>query len=151
MATYGLRNHEVVGLNFENYPDLVVRDTAKTGMRTVLPIYSEWADLWQLDKGQLPKGNTWDLSLGNDKLGKKITKWFNDNGLPLKPYDLRHCYAVRTVKFMDERKAAKLMGHTVVVHQVTYQYWADEKVYTNAAKQDLENKKGLIKVPGVDY
>lgn len=150
MATYGLRNHEVVGLNFDHYPDLVVRESAKTGMRTVIPIYPEWAELWKLNEGELPPNNTWNLELGNDKLGKKITKWFADNGLPINPYDLRHCYAVRTVQLMDERIAAKLMGHSVTVHQQTYQFWANEKVYTNAAKQAIENKKGLIKVPGVD-
>jgi integrase len=150
LAAYGLRNHEVSGLDFANYPDLIVKDTSKTGMRIVTPLYPEWADLWNLGKISYPSECDWDANLPNHKLGKKVTAYFYSQKLGITPYVLRHAWAARSSMFMNHFKAAKLMGHTVAVHEGTYHYWVNKQVYVDSAKEDIANKKGLIKVPGVD-
>jgi integrase len=128
MATYGLRNHEVFRLNFSAYPKVYV-ERGKTGKRLVLPLYPEWAEIWQL----------WDVKTpdivnieeqANNKLGIKVSGWFYNNKAPFSAYNLRHCYARRCFEFgIAPDRAAKLMGHSLAIHLKTYRAWFDEEVY----------------------
>jgi integrase len=59
-----------------------------------------------------------------------ITKVFNDaldrDGVSIKPYNLRHAFALRLLdKGVSADLGARLMGHSLQVHQSTYQRWID--------------------------
>jgi integrase len=133
MATYGLRNHEIFFIDFQEAP--IARVTkGKTGERIVYPFYLEWFEQWELDRVVIPnaKGDT------NSDLGACITKAFDH--LPFKPYDLRHCWAVRSLEFgMDISLAAAQMGHSVQVHSETYHHWISKDVYQRAYDRLLSN------------
>jgi hypothetical protein len=125
MATYGLRNHEVFKIDFEllrsGDPILSVLDDTKTNAREVWACYPEWLGEFDLCNVQLPDIN---LERPNQAIGGAVTKAFARYELPFTPYDLRHCWAVRTLLFgMDYGMAALQMGHSVAVHRRTYHRW----------------------------
>jgi hypothetical protein len=129
IATFGLRNHEAFYLDLT---DLLaggesVRVTeGKTGARRVWAYYPEWIDAFALRQRQLPKVRLQDRS--HERLGRAVSKFFSRN-IPFECYNLRHCWAVRTVLFgLDPTLAAKQMGHSVEVHQRVYHRWLDESV-----------------------
>ncbi len=48
--------------------------------------------------------------------------------IPFSLYTLRHAYAIRLMNFgFTDDIGAKLMGHTVEVHNDTYRYWTNER------------------------
>jgi hypothetical protein len=125
MATYGLRNHEVFKIDFDllrsGDPILSVLDDTKTNAREVWACYPEWLEEFDLSNVQLP-----DISLNrpNKVIGGAVTRAFARYELPFTPYDLRHCWAIRTLLFgMDYGMAALQMGHSVAVHRKTYHRW----------------------------
>ncbi|MGV0028680.1 hypothetical protein [Phormidesmis priestleyi] len=129
MATYGLRNHEIFHLDFSRMPILVILDTTKTGARRVYPLYPEWVDDWQLAAPNLPlcTGKT------NRDLGNRVTKAFSRYRVLFTPYDLRHCWAVRSLEFgMPVELAAQQMGHGLQVHTRIYHAWITDEVYQRA-------------------
>jgi integrase len=133
MATYGLRNHEIFFIDFDEAPIAQVIK-GKTGGRIVYPLYLEWFEEWELDRVNIPncKGDT------NSDLGTCVTKAFQL--LPFKPYDLRHCWAVRSLEFgMDISLAAAQMGHSVKVHSETYHQWISKDVYQRAYDRLIAN------------
>lgn len=125
IAVYGLRPHEVFLCSLDRLPILEIFDETKTGSRLVYPYYPEWATGWNLI-GTLPEvtGKT------NSDLGSRVTHAFRRYKVPFKPYDLRHCWAVRTIRFgLPDTLAARQMGHSVQVHTEIYHAWitADEQ------------------------
>lgn len=130
MAAYGLRNHELFHLDFSKMPVLLVLDGTKTDFHRVWPLYPEWVDLWGLGSGgELPECS----GPNNSALGHRVTLAFRRYGVPFKPYDLRHAWAVRSLEFgLPVELASQQMGHSVDVHCRTYHRWISEEVHQRA-------------------
>ncbi|MGD1897043.1 MAG: site-specific integrase [Phormidesmis sp.] len=143
MATYGLRNHEVF---FSDYAMLAngdeegaieVLESTKTGLHDVWPFHPEWIDTFNLRDIRLPKINT-DLDKTTLQLiGQQVSKQFKRYKIPFSPYDLRHAWAVRTIGVgLPDTVSARMMGHSVAVHNRTYHRWItrrDQRAAVRAA------------------
>ncbi|GAX39741.1 integrase family protein [Tolypothrix sp. NIES-4075] len=133
LATYGLRNHEVFRLDFGAIArgDYIVNvgENSKTGARRVWPCYPEWFSQFNLQEVTLPKVN---LDRPNADIGHAVTLWFHRH-IPFQPYDLRHCWAVRTLEFgLDVSLAAQQMGHSAQIHTELYHHWINERHHQRA-------------------
>ncbi|MFK8181996.1 MAG: site-specific integrase [Phormidesmis sp.] len=143
MATYGLRNHEVF---FSDYAMLAsgdpeaaieVLESTKTGSHDVWPFPLEWVEQFNLRKVDLPQLNT-DLTQTTLQLvGQQVSLQFKRYGIPFAPYDLRHAWAVRTIhKGLPDTVSARMMGHSVAIHNRTYHRWItrrDQRAAVRAA------------------
>ncbi|MEM9090365.1 MAG: site-specific integrase [Cyanobacteria bacterium P01_F01_bin.53] len=124
MAAYGLRNHECFRVDLTEFPVVYVQQNTKTGDREVWPCYPEWAEQWRLDDQHLPPI---DLDRSNESIGRSVTHYLSPR-LPFKPYDLRHCWAVRTLEYgWPDALSAQQMGHSLDVHNRTYQRWISKR------------------------
>ncbi len=94
LATYGLRPHEVFLLDLADIPIATVTD-GKTGARRVWACYPEWVETFQIKNVCLPSVT----GKANVNLGERVSKAFKRYGVPFAPYDLRHCWAVRSLEF----------------------------------------------------
>jgi integrase len=128
MAAYGLRNHEVFFTDLLDWPIAYV-NRGKTEERYVWPLYPEWADRWELNREIRP-----DVTgKKNGDLGSRVTHAFSRAGVPFSPYNLRHCWAVRSIEFgLDVSLAASQMGHSVKVHTEIYHLWITRKTHERA-------------------
>ena len=141
LATYGLRPHEIFHLDTQALESgqgnfIKVLENTKTGERTVLPLYPEWIEQFNLRDKQLPKISGPD----NSALGTSICQHFRAKGMPFRPYDLRHCWAVRALRFgVPVSLAARWMGHSVEIHTKTYQAWISVEMETQVYEQSLQN------------
>ncbi len=152
MATYGLRNHEVFFCDLSSltsFGDKIIRvlPTTKTGEHQVWPFHPEWVDKFELSKlGEnpelLPNINN-DLKITTlQKIGKKITDQFKRYSLQIKPYDLRHAWAVRTIFYdLPDTVAARMMGHSVSLHTQTYHHWITKRDQQQAVNNSLSKVK----------
>jgi integrase len=128
LATYGLRPHEVFHLAFESMPILDVLD-GKTGARKVWPCYPEWVEQFDLAVPKVPPVT----GRNNTELGARVSPIFSKYDIPFVPYDLRHCWAVRTINFgLDISLAAQQMGHSAQVHTDLYHAWISERHHQRA-------------------
>ena len=135
MACYGLRNHELWHIDLEKLRDNPVLSLTedlhgggKTGARRVWALYPEWWDKWHL----------WDVSLlpqvtgkTNAALGNRVITAFARYGFH-KAYNLRHCWAVRSIDFLPVELAAIQMGHSLTVHTEQYHHWISDEVHQRA-------------------
>ncbi|MGD1852966.1 MAG: site-specific integrase [Leptolyngbyaceae cyanobacterium] len=150
MATYGLRNHEVF---FCDVPkerlcdrkatsEIIVHETTKTGRHEVWPFYPEWVERFNLAQGELPKVNT-DLSTTTlQRVGQQVTTQFRRYDIPFSPYDLRHAWAVRTILMgLPDAVAARMMGHSVQVHNRTYHRWMTHRDQQAAVQAALSKNE----------
>lgn len=133
LATYGLRNHEIFRLDIEAIARgdyiVTVGENSKTGSRRVWPVYPEWFEQFNLQSVVLPKVN---IDRSNADIGHAVTSWFSKH-VPFQPYDLRHCWAVRTLEFgLDISLAAQQMGHSVQIHSELYHHWISEQHHQRA-------------------
>jgi len=148
MATYGLRNHEVFFCDLSSltsFGDKIIRvlPTTKTGEHQVWPFHPEWVEKFQLSKlGENPEllpnidNNLKNTTL--QKIGKKITDQFKRYSLQIKPYDLRHAWAVRTIFYdLPDTVAARMMGHSVSLHTQTYHHWITKRDQQQAVNNAL--------------
>ncbi len=144
MATYGLRNHEVFFCDYATLTSgdpetaIEVLETTKTGQHDVWPFYPEWIDAFNLRKVNLPNLNT-DLTQTTLQLvGQQVSLQFKRYGIPFAPYDLRHAWAVRTVHMgLPDTVSARMMGHSVAVHNRTYHRWISRRDQSAAVKAAL--------------
>ena len=148
MATYGLRNHEVFfsdlsSLNTNKDKIIRVLPTTKTGEHQVWPFHPKWVEYFNLgnlgnDSTLLPKINK-DLKYTTlQNVGKTITDQFKRYNLNIKPYDLRHAWAVRTILYdLPDSVAARMMGHSVSVHTQTYHHWITKRDQQKAVNNAL--------------
>ena len=138
MATYGLRNHEVFFSDFSSLKksgDKIIRilHTTKTGEHQAWPFHPKWVERFNLyDLGEddllLPKINLNLKETTLQNIGKRITDQFKRYQLEIKPYDLRHAYAVRTILYdLPDTVAARMMGHSVNLHTQTYHHWITKR------------------------
>jgi integrase len=133
LAVYGLRNHEVFRLDLRSLaygdPIITVLPNTKTGTRRVWGFYPEWFDEWKLSNIKLPNVN---VDRSNAAVGRAVTQYFR-RYLPFNAYDLRHCWAIRTLEFgLDVSLAAQQMGHSVKVHTDLYHHWISERHHQRA-------------------
>ena len=138
MATYGLRNHEVFFADLNSLKkggDNIIRvlDTTKTGEHQVWPFHPKWVEIFELnnlgeDNSLLPKINLNLKFTTLQNIGKRVTEQFKRYQLNIKPYDLRHAYAVRTILYdLPDTVAARMMGHSVNLHTQTYHHWITKR------------------------
>lgn len=118
-AAYGLRPHEAIGIEWLPKNWIRVADATKTGTRQVTPCPSAWVDTFTLE--DLPRPT---------QTPHTLAKVFGDAleraGISIKPYNLRHAYALRLMdKGVPPDLGARLMGHSLQVHQTTYQRWIE--------------------------
>ncbi len=154
MATYGLRNHEVFFCDLADLSagdsgpnasaEIIVRETTKTGRHAVWPFYPEWVERFDLAHGELPKVNTDLTTTTLQRVGQQVTTQFRRYKIPFSPYDLRHAWAVRTILMgLPDAVAARMMGHSVQVHNRTYHRWMthrDQQAAVQAALAKNEMK-----------
>lgn len=132
LAAFGLRPHEVFHLDTTDlqtggYTIQVLE--GKTGARKVWACLPEWVDLWQLRNPVLPNVN----GRNNLELGGRVCQVFHRTNVPFKPYDLRHCWAIRTLEVgLDVTLAAQQMGHSVQVHTDVYHHWISDRHHQKA-------------------
>ncbi|MBH8577443.1 site-specific integrase [Nostocaceae cyanobacterium CENA369] len=134
LATYGLRNHEVFFLDLAELRSgnkiLTVLE-GKTGYRRIWPFHPEWFDQFGLQNVKIPEINR-DRS--NSNIGGTVSQRLRRNeGLPFKVYDLRHCWAIRTLEYeIDISLAAQQMGHSLSVHSNLYHTWIQARHHQRA-------------------
>ncbi len=147
MATYGLRNHEVffsdyaMLANGDDEAAIEVLESTKTGQHDVWPFHLEWIDAFTLRDIRLPNVST-DLSKTTlQRVGQQVSKQFKRYEIPFSPYDLRHAWAVRTIGVgLPDTVSARMMGHSVAVHNRTYHRWItrrDQRAAVQATRGKL--------------
>ncbi|NJL99063.1 MAG: hypothetical protein HC924_09735 [Synechococcaceae cyanobacterium SM2_3_2] len=102
MAVFGLRPHEVFRAEFDQLgQDMIqVQDDSKTGERLAYGCWGEhWGEVFRLTQEgiHLPQVN---LEQANTSLGERISQYWRKSGLVEvigTAYNLRHCYARRTL------------------------------------------------------
>ena len=152
MATYGLRNHEVFFSDVSSLSkggDKVIRvlPNTKTGEHQVWPFHPDWVDRFELeqlgeDPTALPKINTDLRETTLQKVGRRVSEQFRRYNLPLTPYDLRHCWAVRTIHIgLPDTVSARMMGHSVSIHTKTYHHWITRRDQQQAVDTALAKNK----------
>jgi integrase len=138
MAAYGLRNHETASCVFlDDSHRVVVTAETKTGSRVVTPCPREWVELFNLR-------DEMRVSTNSDRVDN-VSQWLHTRrkkfGIPFKPYALRHAYAGRLWRVggarLDIFTAARLMGHTVKVHEGRYRAWISPHTVAERAEQAL--------------
>jgi integrase len=123
VAAYGLRDHEAFYLDMSRFPIAQVRE-GKTGARQVWPLMPEWAEQWDLANIKRPPV-TGDC---HADYGARVTKFFARTALGFNAYDLRHAWAVRSIRFgLASPLAARQMGHSSLVHAQTYHLFINER------------------------
>lgn len=140
LAAYGLRNHEVFRLDLRalrsKEPIITVLPNTKTGTRRVWAFFPEWYTEWELWNVKLPNV---DVDRSNPAVGASVSQYFR-RCIPFQPYDLRHCWAIRTVEFgLDISLAAQQMGHSVKVHTDLYHHWISERHHQRAYEILINN------------
>ena len=125
MAVYGIRPEELMVLEFDEMPVLIVRgDKSATSDRKTYPIYPEWVELFDLVNVHLPRSKD---------TGKQACKQFKRYEIPFTPYDLRHAWAIRSMEFgLPLELAAQQMGHSMTVHSQTYHKWISDRHHKQA-------------------
>ena len=130
LATFGLRPHEIFHLDtteLENGGTRIEVLKGKTGERKVQALHLEWIDEFNLREKYLPKVKVTGRS--NKDLGHRVSCYFRSKKLPFKPYDLRHCWAVRSLRYnINVSLAARRMGHSVTMHTTIYQAWIGDEI-----------------------
>ena len=151
LACYGLRNHEVFFSDFSSISkkgDNVLRvlPNTKTGEHQVWPFHPEWIDLFQLNQlsGKeklLPSINT-DLNKTTlQHIGRRVSEQFRRYNLPITPYDLRHAWAIRTIHIgLPDTVSARMMGHSVSIHNRTYHHWITKRDQQKAVDTALSKR-----------
>ena len=144
MAVYGLRNHEVFFCDYRALASgdpeaaIEVLDTTKTGAHDVWPFPPQWIDQFQLRNVTLPHLQI-DLEKTTlQRIGQQVTLQFRRYGIPFAPYDLRHAWAVRTILMgLPDTVAARMMGHSVAIHNRTYHRWITRRDQQQAVQAVL--------------
>lgn len=132
MATYGLRPHEIFCLDWRSPVSesgiLSILD-GKTGPRRVWPIFPEWFEQFNLAEIKPPNCT----GKNNADLGNRVSHAFRRLKVPFQPYDLRHCWAIRSLEFgLDISLAAQQLGHSVKIHSEIYHLWISDRHHQRA-------------------
>jgi integrase len=141
MATYGLRPHEALLLDFEALrrgETTAIVTAGKTGPREIWPFHPEWFQQFNLQRVLLPDV---DLNRSHIRLGASVYGHFMRVAkIPFFPYDIRHAWAVRAVAYeLPSVLAAQQMGHSLRVHSMIYQKWIGRNIHDEAVARVLAN------------
>jgi integrase len=140
MATYGLRPHEIEGSVLIERELCQVAEGTKTGFRTVVPLPREWVERFGLRDRRLRPRLEGSVSRP-DAVSKWLSKELRKQGLPWRPYSLRHAYAARLWRQgggrLDIYTASRLMGHTPGQHSKTYRAHIQPSQIAEAAERAL--------------
>jgi integrase len=119
-AVYGLRPHETQEAQFTPASEVKVGDLTKTGYRLVWPAPQAWVEKFDLHNVQRPKCKP-------DQFTNRANTYIHIRGpSPFALYNLRHAYAIRLLLAgVPSSLAARLMGHSVAIHERVYQRWLD--------------------------
>lgn len=119
-AVYGLRPHEVQGVELTPEAEAKIGDSTKTGYRVVWPAPQVWVETFELCSMQRPKCKP-------DQFTNRANIYIHVRGpCPFGLYNLRHAYAIRLLLAgIPSSLAARLMGHSVEIHERVYQRWLD--------------------------
>lgn len=140
LAAYGLRPHEVFFLDRSKFPVLRTHSRTKTGERSVMPVPPEWGE-WCREEVPMPIKGYDNLEASYDALTTPIRKFFQKQ-FGRKPYDLRHAFAQRLIRFeVGTTAAAKLMGHSEEQNEHTYRRWASEQIYLDIVDEAIKRKR----------
>jgi len=144
MATYGLRNHEVFFCDYaplergDRPPIIDILTTTKTGEHQVWPFPPDWVEQFNLGEVCLPSLTTDLTQTTLQRIGQQVSQQFRRYELPFSPYDLRHAWAVRTIHLgIPDTVAARMMGHSVAVHNRTYHRWITRRDQQQAVETAL--------------
>lgn len=123
-AVYGARPHEALLYADVQPSKLLAVSAGKTGARMSVALPPEWIERWELTTKRLPSIN---LERSHKVVGAAMSRAFRRAEVDFQPYDLRHAWAVRAIYTprIGVSMAAKSMGHSVQVHNTTYQRWFD--------------------------
>jgi integrase len=147
LATYGLRPQEIAAIDkiksfnpdLDNwlYLDGNLCEGIKTGNRMVPPLLPEWVELFNLKSyPDLPFPKQGNLQRRADM----IAQFFLRHKLGIRPYDLRHAYAIRTRRYMSLLDAANAMGHDVATHTKIYQRWISDTDRIASVRQGMKER-----------
>lgn len=119
-ATYGLRPHEVQNVELTLEANAKVGDSTKTGYRIAWPAPQVWVERFRLRNVQRPKCKP-------EQFTNRANIYIHVRGpSPFGLYNLRHAYAIRLLMGgVPSSLAARLMGHSVGIHERVYQRWLD--------------------------
>jgi hypothetical protein len=142
IIAYGLRNHELFGLDTTSFPEITVGKDTKTGHRIVIPLMPNdlTVQSWGLDDVVWPTSwprNEAIVGRSNSNLGLLVTRLFHRK-FDYTAYDCRHCFARRLKDHgLDSWDGAKLMGHSERTHRDRYQCWFGERYAIDRIKKKL--------------
>ncbi len=125
-AAFGLRPHEVIDLKWlpENW--IRVGDATKTGSRQVTACPSAWIERFELRTLPRPTQSAHNLA-------KVFGDALERADISIKPYSLRHAYALRLMdNAVPPELGARLMGHSLQTHEATYKRWMEEHRITRS-------------------
>ena len=154
MATYGLRNHEIFFCDLTCFKErnkhvLRILPNTKTGEHQVWPFHPEWVDFFELNSlkeghGTLPNIST-DLNKTSlQQIGRRVSEQFKRYKLPIKPYDLRHAWAIRTIHIgLPDSVSARMMGHSVNIHTKNYHHWITLRDQQKAVDDALSRNNNI--------
>lgn len=123
MATFGLRNHEVFFCDLVELgtgTNYVTIERGKTGEHQSWAFHPEWIDRFDLRTPVFPFTQVYP---NHEDYGRRVSNEAFKHW-PFSAYNLRHAWAIRTLLYgLPDSIAAQMMGHSVEVHQRTYQHW----------------------------
>jgi integrase len=144
MLLAGLRPHEAFFCQWSNAGLEVTQ--GKTGARTIFYeafelLYPGLIEEWGLKDIRLPKVDA-QRAYEKGNLGYKVWARWKTWGLPFKPYDLRHAFAIRAsvTHGINTATAAALMGHSEEVHIRVYHAWLSKSHNQAVLKAALEKQ-----------
>ncbi len=134
MAVFGLRPHELL-----TYPNIdwwlspkntdntwKVHSSCKTGERESFPLNYQWIELFELKNEQrlLELKELCSKIINSEDMDyavQNIAQCFKRVGVPFKPYNLRHAWAIRAhMMGIPIKAAATSLGHSTEIHSKTY-------------------------------
>jgi integrase len=159
LATYGLRPQELFAIDLRrsfkpetNYwisLDEKLTDGLKTGDRWIAPLYPEWVGLFGIPSVQIR--TNWRGSMDVQTWAASVGVYFAKHKIGVKPYDLRHAYAIRARKAglsLDDR--ADLLGHDTTTHSKQYQRWISIEDRIASIAMALDRNKQNISDQQID-
>lgn len=129
LAAFGLRPHELVSLQWLEGSWIEVADATKTGSRRVTACPSRWIERFSLRGSVRP-------NYRKELLASALNRYLRETGIRCPAYNLRHAYALRLMQQgVPPEYGARLMGHSLQMHEQTYKRWLDAQRITKAMER----------------
>jgi integrase len=125
-AAFGLRPHECAEAEWLANNWLLIDEKTKTGTRQTHACPSRWIKQFKLH--ELPRPSQSPRTMATT-FGKALRR----SGVTVKPYNLRHAYALRLMdNGVPPELGARLMGHSLQTHEQAYKRWLEQDRITKA-------------------